>query len=93
MLFRLKVNFITVIIVTITNSSIITIINASVIKNLILSSLLPLLTVFLLFLLFLILLYLFVIVSFSQCCYSYQVKIAITASFVNFLIYTFAFHL
>ena len=92
MLFRLQVNFITVII-TVTNSSIMTVINASVIKNLTLSLLLPLLAVFLFFLLLLILLYLLVTVSFSQCCYSYKVNIAIIVSFANFLIYTFAFHL
>ena len=84
MLFHVYVNFITVII----NSFIITIINIFVTKNLKISSLLPLLLVFLFFLLLLILLYLFVIVSYSQCCYSYQVNITIV-SFVNFLIYTF----
>ena len=92
-LFRLQVNFITVIIVIITNSSIITIINVFVIKHLTLSLLLPLLLVLLFFLLLLISLYLLVFFSFSQCCYSYQVNMAITVSFVNFLIYTFAFHL
>ena len=74
----------------ITNSSIITLINVFVIKKLKLPLLLPLLLLFLFFLLLLILLHLFVIVSFSQCCYSYQVRIAIIVSFVSFLIYTFA---
>ena len=54
-------------------------------------ALLPLLLVFM-FLLVFTLLYLFGIVSFSQCCYSYQINIAIIVSFVNFLIYTFAFN-
>ena len=67
-------------------------INVFVIRNLALSLLLPLLLVFLFFLLSLMLLYLFVIVSFSQCCYSFQINIAIIVSFVNFLIYTFVFH-
>ena len=71
----------------------ITTINVFIVKNLTLSTLLPLSLVFLFFLLLLILLYLFLIVSFSQWCYSYQVNIAIVASFVNFLIYTFAFYL
>ena len=62
-------------------------------KNLTLSSLLPLLLAFLFFLLLLTLLYLFVIVSFPQYYYSFQVNIATIVSFVNFLIYTFAFDL
>ena len=83
---------ITLLILTcITNSSIITIINVFVMKNLILSSLLPLWLVFLFFLL--ILRYLFVIVFFSQCCYIYQANVATIVSLVNFVIYTFAFHL
>ena len=82
MLFYRQVNFITVIIVIIINSSIITIINAFVIRNFTLSSLLPLSLVFLLFFLLLILLYLFVVVSYFQCCYSYQVKITIIVSLV-----------
>ena len=77
-------------------SSIITIIIVFVTENLTLSSLLPLSLVFLFFFLLLISLYLFVIVSYFHCCYSYQVTINFIVSiisFVNFLIYTFAFHL
>ena len=57
-----------------------------VIENFTLSSLLSLLLVLLFLLLLLIVLYLFVIVSFSQCCYSCQVNIAVIVSFVNILI-------
>ena len=60
-------------------------------KNFTLSLLL--ISAFLFFLILLILLYLFVIVFFSQCCYSYQVNIAIIVSLANFLIYTFDFYL
>ena len=93
MLFRLLVINITVTIVTVTNSSIIAIFNVSVIKNLTLSSLLPLLLVFLF--LFLLLLHFFVSLFYLHCCYSYQVDIIFVSiiNFVNFLIYTFAFHL
>ena len=81
-------------VVFITNSSIIAFINVFVIKNFTLPSSLPLLLIFLFFLLLLKLLYFFVIFYYSQCCYSYQVNIIIIiAFFVNFLIYTFDFHL
>ena len=59
------------------NSTIFTIIIFFVIENPGLSLLLPLLLVFLFLSLLLILLYLLSIVSFSQCCYSYQLNISI----------------
>ena len=68
--------------------------NYFVIKNLTLSSLLPLISAF--FLLLITSLYLFVIVSYFHFSHSYQVNINIIfsiISFVNFLIYTFAFYL
>ena len=86
----------TVIITIIKNSTIFTIIIFFVIENPALSLLLPLLLVFLFLSLLLILLYLFTIVSFSQCCYSYQVNIAIIVfmliSYSTLLLFICEFH-